>query len=108
MDLNDPVLVNLFSAVSKDYEFVHIPFDPFPPLNVLKGPVIEVTSLEALDDPGVFEEMSKGAIDICKLAEKQPDCYGSASGAIIEHPKTFVVILSWPTREVSISAEKGI
>jgi len=98
-DIFKPFIDSLTSLVSAPPEVFHVPFEPFPPTEVMKGPVIELTILLAKEEPGAREKMLEGAQQILALAAKQPKCTGTALGFEVENVNKLVLILSWPNRE---------
>jgi len=100
-DIFKPFSDSKMALVLTPPSLFHVPFEPFPPIDAMKGPVIELAFFIANEEPGAKEEVFKGAQKILALTRNHK-CTGTAFGFSVEEPNKLVLALSWPSREAHI------
>jgi hypothetical protein len=100
-DYYGPFIEELSQHLAGDITFIHVPFKPFPPTAALNGPVVEYTLFDSKDEGEAKKEIEQVTKEILELADNHPKCTGTAFAFAVEKPHQAVLLLSWPTLDVS-------
>lgn len=89
------------SIASGPLGMIHIAFDPFPPTDALKGPIVELAIIK-LKPEAKFEAFGVVARKLGELLDANKECVGRAVGRVKEDERAIGVVASWTSVEVSI------
>jgi hypothetical protein len=87
----------LFTAPLVAY---HFPFDPSPPVDVLRAPIVSLALITVHRHDSGQSKISSAAKQMVEAAKRQEECTGGAFAFACEDQTKLAIILGWTTKEV--------